>query len=178
MSGSPWEGVSLKVDLHTFSGVYTRGLDTLAHLLTKGAEFAKSKGASEAEMLDWRLAPDMFSLRQQAQTVIRFAEQWTARTAGVDVPPDREGEWSLQDLLSQITEVKAYVAAFGPEKFEGREAATVTVSLGQLEPTFPIGQWVPNFSMPNFYFHLSMAYAILRQRGLDLTKRDFFAGGL
>jgi hypothetical protein len=168
----------LKVDLHTFSGVYTRGLDTLAHLLTKGAEFAKTQGASEAEMLDWRLAPDMFNLREQAQTVIRFAEQWTARAAGVEVPGERPTERTLQDLLNDIAEVKAYVAAFGPEKFDGRETAAATINLGQLEPTFPIGQWVPNFSMPNFYFHLSMAYAILRQRGLDLSKRDFFAGGL
>ena len=168
----------MKVDLHTFSGVYTRGLDTLAHLLTKGAEFAKTKGASEAEFLDWRLAPDMFNVREQAQTVIRFAEQWTARAAGVEAPADRPEGRDLQGLLNDIAEVKAYVATFGPEKFIGREPETLTVSLGQLEPTFPTGQWVPNFSMPNFYFHLSMAYAILRQRGLDLSKRDFFAGGL
>lgn len=168
----------MKVDLHTFSGVYTRALDTLAHLLTKGAEFAKSKGASEAEFLDWRLAPDMFNMKEQAQTVIRFSEQWTARAVGVEVPGERPTERTLQDLLNDIAEVKAYLASFDESKFAGREAATATVSLGVMEPTFPIGQWVPNFSMPNLYFHLSMAYAILRQRGLDLSKRDFFAGGL
>lgn len=168
----------MKVDLHTFSGVYTRGLETLAHLLTKGAEFAKTKGASEAEFLDWRLAPDMFNVRQQAQTVIRFAEQWTARAAGVEVPADRPEERTLQDLLGDIAEVKAYVATFGADRFAGRDAEPLTVNIGVMEPTFPVGQWVPNFSMPNFYFHLSMAYAILRQRGLDLNKRDLFAGGL
>jgi hypothetical protein len=169
----------VKVDLHTFSGVYVRGLDTLAHLLTKGAEFAKTTGASEAEFLDWRLAPDMFNVRQQAQTVIRFAEQWTARAAGDEVPPDQTAEQSLQELLADIARVKAYVASVDAGRFAGRETATATVSLGGvMEPTFPIGQWVPNFSMPNFYFHLGMAYAILRQRGLDLNKRDWFAGGL
>lgn len=168
----------MKVDLQTFAGVYTRGLDTLAHLLNKGAEFAKAKGVSEAEMLDWRLAPDMFSLKEQAQTVIRFAEQWTARAVGVEVPGERPTERTLQDLLKDIAEVKAYVASFDAGRYEAREGATATVNLGVMEPTFPIGQWVPNFSMPNFYFHLSMAYAILRQRGLDLSKRDFFAGGL
>lgn len=168
----------MKVDLHTFSGVYTRALDTLAHLLTKGAEFAKTKGATEAEMLDWRLAADMFNLKEQAQTVIRFSEQWTARAVGAEVPGERPVERTVQDLLNDIAEVKAYVAAFGADRFAGRDDVAATVNLGQLEPTFPIGQWVPNFSMPNLYFHLSMAYAILRQRGLDLSKRDFFAGGL
>lgn len=168
----------MKVDLHTFSGVYTRGLDTLAHLLTKGAEFAKTKGASEAEFLDWRLAPDMFNVREQAQTVIRFAEQWTARAVGDDVPAERPTERTLQDLLNDIAEAKAYVASVGADRFAGRDGVDAKVSIGVMEPTFPLGQWVPNFSMPNFYFHLGMAYAILRQRGLDLNKRDWFAGGL
>ena len=168
----------MKVDLHTFSGVYTRALDTLAHLLTKAAEFAKSKGVSEAEMLDWRLAPDMFNLKQQAQTVIRFSEQWTARAVGAEVPGERPVERTVQDLLNDIAEVKAYVASFDADRFAGRDDEPATVNLGAMEPTFPIGRWVPSFSMPNLYFHLSMAYAILRQRGLEIGKRDFFAGGL
>jgi hypothetical protein len=168
----------MKADLFAHVGAFSRGLDTLAHLLAKGGDFAKAQGAPEAEMLDWRLAPDMFNLRQQAKTVIRFAEQWSARAAGLEVPADRDDEPDLATLRAQIEEVKGKLAALKPEQFEGRDEATATINLGGVEPTLTMAQWVPGFAMPNFYFHLSMAYAILRQRGCELGKRDFFAGGL
>jgi uncharacterized protein len=168
----------VKADLYTYVGVFSRGLDTLAHVLAKGAEFAKEKGVSETEMLDWRLVPDMFTLRQQAHSVIQFASQWPARAAGLEIPPGLEGETSLADLQAAIQTTKASLAALKPEQFAGRDEATATVSLGQMEPTFTIGQWLPGFATPNFYFHLSMAYAILRSKGVQIGKRDFFAGGL
>lgn len=167
----------MKADLYSYVGAYSRGLDTLANLLTKGEAFANAQGVSEDEMLDWRLAPDMFNLRQQAQTVIRFAGQWTARAAGTDVPPDPETAVNLADLRAAMAATKAQLAAFKPEQFEGRDAETATINVGQ-EMTFPIGQWMPGFATPNFYFHLGMAYAILRLKGVALGKRDFFAGGL
>lgn len=168
----------MKADLYSYVGAFSRGLDTLAHLLNTGAAFAKAQGATEAELLDWRLAPEMFNLRQQAQAVIRFAAQWPARAAGLEVPAGLEGETSLADLLAAIQATKAGLAALTPEQFAGRDEATATISLGEMEPTFTIGQWMPGFAAPNFYFHLSMAYAILRQRGVPVGKRDFFAGGL
>jgi hypothetical protein len=168
----------VKADLYTYVGAFQRGLDTLANVLAKGEAFAKAKGASEAEMLDWRLAPDMFTLRQQAQTVIRFAGAWPARAAGTELPPDPETLQSLADLRGGIEAVKAQLAALTPAQFEGRDEVPLTVNIGVMEPTFPVAQWVAGFAMPNFYFHLSMAYAILRQRGCELGKRDFFAGGL
>jgi uncharacterized protein len=167
----------VKANLYTYVGVFSRGLDTLAHILGKGAEFAKAQGASEDDMLEWRLAPDMFPLRQQAQTVIRFAGGWSARAAGTEMPADPDNLQTLADLRRGIEETKAQLAALKPEQFEGRDEVPQTINIGQ-EMTFPIGQWVPGFAMPNFYFHLSMAYAILRQRGVALGKRDFFAGGL
>jgi hypothetical protein len=65
-----------------------------------------------------------------------------------------------------------------PEQFAGRDAMPLTLDIGEIEPTLPIGQWVSGFATTNFYFHLSMAYAILRMKGVALGKRDFFAGGL
>lgn len=168
----------MKADLYSYVGAFSRGLDTLAHVLTKGAEFARAQGASEAEMLDWRLAPDMFNLRQQAQVVLRFAGQWSARAAGLPEPADPENLATLAELQDGIAKVKASLAALKPEQFAGRDEAEQTVDLGQMSPTLTIGQWMPAFAAPNFYFHLSMVYAILRQRGCELGKRDFFAGGL
>jgi hypothetical protein len=168
----------VKADLYSYVGAFSRGLDTLAHVLNKGAEFAKAKGVAESEMLDWRLAADMFNLRQQAQTVVRFAGQWSARAAGLPEPADPENLTTLAELQDGIARTKAALTALKPEQFVGRDEAEQTVNLGQMSPTFTIGQWMPGFAAPNFYFHLSMAYAILRQRGCELGKRDFFAGGL
>ena len=168
----------MKVGLYSFVGVYSQGLDTLANLLRKGVEYANTIGGSEAEMLGWRLAPDMFPLRRQAQIVCSFAQQWPARAAGLDVPPAVEGESSVSDLLDAITAAKAYLKDLKPEQFEGRDEVPLTLDIGELKPSLPMGQWVSGFATTNFFFHLSMAYAILRMKGVPLGKRDMFAGGL
>ena len=168
----------MKVGLYSFAGMYSRGLDTLANLLGKGLEHANTTGCTEPEMLGWRLAPDMFTLRRQAQIVCSFAQQWPARAAGLDIPPAVEGESSVSDLLDAITAAKAYLKNLKPEQFEVRDEVPLTLDIGELKPSSPIGQWVSGFATTNFYFHLSMAYAILRMKGVPLGKRDMFAGGL
>jgi hypothetical protein len=165
-------------DLFTFVGLYSRGLTTLSHVLDKGAAFAKSKGVSEAEMLEWRLIDDMNPLRFQAYSVINFSRQWPARVAGLEAPADLPPGLDLAGIKAAIEEAKAYLAGLKPEQFKGRDEAPLTVNIGQMSPTFPAGQWLTVFATTNYYFHLSMAYAILRQRGADLGKRDMFAGGL
>ena len=168
----------MKADLYSYVGVFSRGLQTLSHLLAKGEEFAKAKGGVGPDILEWRLAEDMYPLRFQAQTVIRISGAWSARAAGVETPPDPESAMTLEELRAAIADVQARLAAFKPEQFAGRDAQAVTFNIGAIEPTLPVGQWLPGFALPNFFFHLSMTYAILRNRGVELGKRDFFAGGL
>ena len=168
----------MAVDLYTFVSLYDRVLGTLAHVLTRGAERAKALAASDADMLEWRLIEDMHPLRFQARVVINFARQWPARVAGVEVPADLPEDIDLPGLHAEIAKAKAYLAALKPEQFAGRDDTPLTVNLGQLEPTFGLGQWLSVFSTTNIYFHLSMAYAILRARGANLGKPDLFAGGL
>lgn len=167
----------MKADLFTYVGAFERGLDTLAHVLTKGAEFAVTQGASTSQMLDWRLLDDMSPLRAQVSTVCNFATQWPARAAGLPLPTDVDGDQDLPALFSDIAKAKAWLKDLTPDQFAGRDPEPATVSIGQ-EMTLPVGQWIPGFAMPNFYFHLSIAYAILRARGVQIGKRDFFAGGL
>ena len=166
------------VNLFTFVGMYDRGLSTLDHVLNRGAELAKSKGVSEADMLEWRLIDDMNPLRFQAFVVINFAKRWTARAAGVEVPPEIAPDLDLAGLKAAIAEAKAFLAGLKPAQFEGRDEVAHTENLGGIEPTFTLGQWLTGFATTNFYFHLSIAYAILRSRGAELGKRDLFAGGL
>ena len=168
----------MKVSLFSFVDLYSKGLETLANILSKGAEHAAANGISEADLLSWRLAEDMFPLRRQAQIVCTFAKQWPARAAGLAVPSSLEGESTLPELQAATVDVKAYLMDLKPEQFAGRDDLSFTLDIGQIKPTLPIGQWVSGFATTNFYFHLSIAYAILRMKGVPLGKRDFFAGGL
>ena len=167
----------MTVNLYTFVGMYDRVLGTLAHVLQRGADRAKALGVSEADMLEWRLIDDMNPLRFQAQVVINFVRQWPARVAGLPIPADMPTDLDLAGIQAQIRDAQAYLNSLKPEQFEGRDDVELKVNLGQLEPTFGAGQWLSVFSTTNVYFHLSMAYAIIRARGGDLGKRDLFAGG-
>jgi hypothetical protein len=146
--------------------------------MTKGAEYAAATGATEADLLEWKLAEDMFPLRRQAQIVCDFSKQWPARAAGLAVPQSMVGGNTLSELQAAIVDAQAWLSNLKPEQFEGRDDVSLSLDIGQLKPTLPIGQWVSGFATTNFYFHLSMAYAILRTKGVPLGKRDFFAGGL
>lgn len=168
----------MSVSLFTFVGMFSRIVDTASHLLDKGVEFARAQGVSEAEMLEWRLYEDMFPLRRQLHIVIDFPKSWLSRAIGQEPPPNLEGETSVAELKAALAETKAWLAALKPEQFEGRDEIPITVSLGQIEPTLPVGQWISGFANTNILFHLSIAYAILRHKGVPLGKVDLFAGGL
>jgi len=168
----------VSVNLFTFADLYSKGLTTLDHILGKGAEFAKAQGVSDADMLEWRLIEDMQPLRFQARNVINFARSWPARAAGLEILPDISDDVDLAALKAAIAETKTFLATLKPEQFEGRDETPHTQNLGGMEPTLPIGQWVTGFATTNFYFHLSIAYAILRHHGVQIGKRDVFAGGL
>jgi hypothetical protein len=168
----------VKVNLYSFVGIYSRGLDTLAHILAKGSAHTTATGVAEREMLDWRLIEDMFPLGRQAEVVCNFAQQWPARAAGLPVPASLESELPLSGLQAGIIEAKSYLQALKPEQFDGRDEVALTLNLGEIEPTLPIGQWIVGFATTNFLFHLSTAYGILRSKGVPLSKPDLFAGRL
>jgi hypothetical protein len=168
----------MNVCLFTFVDLYSKGLATLAHILDQGAAFAATKGVSADDMLEWRLIDDMNPLRFQAFVVINFSKRWTARAAGVDVPAEIPADLDFAGIKAAIAEAQAYLQSFTAEQFAGRDGVPHTESLGQIEPTLPLGQWLTGFATTNFYFHLSTAYAILRAKGVAIGKRDLFAGGL
>jgi len=176
--GKLHRGKAVTVSLFTFVDLYSKGLTTLDHLLTKGAAFAAEKGVSETEMLGWRLIDDMNPLSFQAIVVINFSKQWPARAAGLPVPENIAEDQDLAGYKAEIARAKAFLAELKPAQFTGRDEAPVTFDLGVMEPTLPAAQWLTGFSTTNFYFHLSIAYAILRNRGVPLGKVDLFAGGL
>lgn len=167
----------MTVSLFTFVDLYSRMLTAVGNLLDKGLAHATAKGVSEAEMLDWRLIEDMHPLTFQVATVLRFARQWPARAAGVEIPEEQGTASTVAEFKSQIADAKAYLAGFTAEQFAGRDDVPVTYAIGNgMEPTLPAGQWTSVFATTNLYFHASMAYAILRAHGVPIGKPDIFAG--
>jgi hypothetical protein len=168
----------MAVSLFTFVDLFSRQVGTLDHLLTKGAEHAKATGASEAEMLNWRLVDDMNPIGFQAMVVCNFVRLWPARVAGLPLPAEVSADMDLAGFRAAIADAKAYLAGLTAEQFAGRDDVPLTVQIGTgMEPTLPSGQWLTVFATTNLYFHLSTAYAILRSKGVQIGKIDLFAGG-
>jgi uncharacterized protein len=167
------------VNLYSFVEMYSRVLDTTAHILAKGARHAKTLGASEADMLDWRLADDMNPLRFQVMLVCNYSRLWPSRAAGLPAPVDIASDLDLAGFQAAIVDAKAYLAGLTPEQFAGRDDVPLTVKLGDvMEPTLPAGRWLTAFATTNINFHMSMAYAILRSKGVQIGKADLFPTGL
>jgi len=169
----------MPITMFSFVGLYDRTLGSLAHLLDKGAAFATEQGLAPDAILDWRLVGDMHPIRFQAEVVISFSRQWTARVAGLPVPERLADTTSLAELRAAIATAQADLAALTPDQFAGRDDEPMTVPITDtMAPTFPAGQWLSVFATTNIYFHLSMAYAILRMKGVPIGKIDLFAGRL
>lgn len=169
----------MTVSLFSFVNLFDRQLTALDHILKKGAAHAGSIGASEADMLGWRLIDDMQPLAFQIMVACNFTRQWPARTAGLPLPGEIGVDLSLADFQGEIAASKAYLASLTAAQFEGRDDVPLTHEIGTgMVLTLPCGQWLTVFAATNLYFHVSTAYDILRAHGVPIGKIDLFAGSL
>jgi len=151
----------------------TKMLKALDSWLEKGVEHAKAKSFDPAVLLKARLAPDMYTLSRQVQAVCDSVKFLAARTSGIDAPKHRDGDdLTLEELRARIHSVLAFVAGFGPQDFEGAEQRIVPLGF-MPGKGMRAADFVLEMNVPNTYFHLSMAYAILRHNGVKLAKMDF-----
>lgn len=163
--------------MHAVSApVFTRMLNNLSSMLTKAEHQAKTKGYDPAVLLSARLAPDMFPLARQVQIATDQAKGCVARLAGRQVETIEDTETTFADLQARIKKVLAIVESYKPEDFEGAEAREITIKIPNAEMKFKGVDFVNQWAMPNFYFHQTMAYAILRHNGIELGKKDFLIG--
>ncbi|MFI4986580.1 MAG: DUF1993 family protein [Alphaproteobacteria bacterium] len=148
-------------------------LNACSAILDKAATDAASRKIDEATLLGYRLAPDMFPLAKQFQLVADFAKGTVARLAGVEVPKYEDSEKTLAELKARIAKTVAYVQGFKPGAIDGSETRAITIPMGGQPTTFTGQDYLVTFALPNFYFHATTAYAILRHCGVNIGKRDF-----
>lgn len=153
--------------------VFTQSLQALDAVLTKGEAHAAAKKIDLGVFLTARLAPDMFTFTRQVQLATDFAKGGAARMAGVDVPKYDDVEASFAELHARIAKTLAFIGSIPKESFVGAENRDIVVPMRPEPKTFNALVYLRHGAIPNFYFHVTAAYAILRHNGVDLSKGDF-----
>ena len=156
--------------------VIQKSLTALKGVLAKGAAHADAKKIDESVFLSSRLSPDMFPLMRQVQIAADFGKGPVARLAGVEVPKYDDTEATFAELAARIDKTLAFVGTFTPAQIDGQEDRDIQLTIAGNPVTFKGQPYLLHFAMPNLYFHMSMAYAILRHNGVDVGKRDFIGG--
>jgi hypothetical protein len=153
--------------------VFAQGLKGLRGVLAKAAAHVDAKKLDPDALLKARLYPDMFPLLRQAQIATDFAKGCAARLAGEEVPAWDDVETGFDDLIARVDRAIAYVEGLDPAKFEGAEDRDITlVRRGETSVVKGLA-YLQGQAQPNFFFHLTTAYAILRKNGVEIGKRDF-----
>ena len=156
--------------------VFIKSLTALKGVLSKGKAFADEKKVSEDVLLRSRLAVDMFDLTRQVQIACDNAKGSSARLAGVPLPSFEDNEKTFAELDARIDKTLAFLATFTPEQFA--DTANRKVMLPYFKDKHFIGsEFTYQYALPNFFFHMTVAYAILRHLGVPIGKADF-SGGL
>lgn len=153
-----------------------RGLNNLSAILDKAAADAAARHIAPEVLLNARLAPDMFALTRQVQIASDSAKGCAARLAGVDVPSYADDEASFADLQQRIAKTVAFLQGFNAAQIDGSETREVVLKVRGDEIRFSGQNYLLGFVLPNFYFHLTAAYAILRHNGVALGKMDYLGG--
>lgn len=154
---------------------FQKNLRSLKSILAKGAEHAASVNMSETDLLQSRLAPDMFPLVKQVQIATDNAKGAVARLTGTEIMMLADDETTVAALIERIEKVEVYLATFTAEQFAGADTRSITL------PYFP-GKFITGhdylteYVLANFFFHFNMSYAILRMIGVPLSKGDYIGG--
>ena len=148
-------------------------LNALSAVLDKGVAYARSRGMDPATLAQARLAPDMLPLAAQVQIATDHAKGATARLAGREAPKFEDNETSFEDLKARIAKTVAFVEGVPENEMDGSEDRTISLTIAGNPMTFTGRVYLFQFAVPNFYFHVTTAYDILRQNGVPIGKRDF-----
>jgi hypothetical protein len=153
------------------------GLNALSAVLDKAEAYAAAKKIDSKVLLNTRLAPDMFSLMQQVQTATDLAKNGAARLSGVEPPRYEDTETTMDELKARVAKTLAYLKSVDGKEINTAADRQLTFPLGpKNKGEMQGGDYLTHFLLPNFYFHLTVAYAILRHCGVELGKPDYLGG--
>ncbi len=158
---------------HASVPVFLQMLTALSAVLGKAEAQCRSEGRDPAELIGARLAPDMFPLSRQVQIATDHAKGAAARLSGRDVPKFEDDEANFGDLKARIAKTITFVSSVEVAEIEGSEDKEVTLNLRGQSHTFTGQHYLLHLALPNFFFHVTTAYGILRQTGINLGKTDF-----
>jgi hypothetical protein len=150
-----------------------RMLENLGHVLKVGEDHAAQNNVAAKDYLEARLAPDMYPLIKQVQVATDMSKGCGGRLAGAEIPKYEDSETSFAELQARLAKTIAFLKGLDASSFAGAEDKAITLKLPSLELNFNGRDYLNNFAIPNVYFHVTMAYAILRQQGVPLGKPDF-----
>ena len=154
--------------------VFKQMLTALSDVLKKAQIHAAEKNIDPNAFLQARLYPDMFPLFRQVQIAVDFSKGATSRLAGVDVPSWPDGEATFDDLQALLTKALDYFATFKPEQFGEAAEREIVLRPGTPKEKKLVGSaYLQHYALPQFYFHVTTAYAILRHNGVEIGKRDY-----
>ena len=153
--------------------VFMQMLENLSSIIDKTVTHADAKKIDQAIFVNARLAPDMYPLSRQVQIATDMAKGCAARLAGIEVPGYEDNETSFAELQARIAKTIVFLKSVSAEQIDGNEEKTITLQTHSRELSFLGQPYLLNFVLPNFYFHITTAYAILRHNGVDLGKMDF-----
>jgi len=153
--------------------IFTRILNNLSAILQKAAEYAEARKIDPAVLINSRLYPDMFAFARQVQIATDTAKGAASRLAGLEPPKYEDNEASLPELDARIRKTVAFLEGFTPTQIDGSEERVITLKSHDKEVSYPGLYYLMNSALPNFFFHVTTAYDILRHNGVEIGKKDF-----
>ena len=154
--------------------VFKQILGSLSAILAKTDAHIAEKKLDPNALLQARLYPDMFPLVRQVQIACDFAKSVPARLAGAEVPSYEDNEASFADLRARIAKTLAFIATLDAAKFEGSDAREIVLRPGTPKEKHLGGKaYLLGYGLPQFFFHVTTAYALLRHNGIEIGKKDF-----
>lgn len=167
----------MSVSMHSSSvPVFVRMFGNALNWLDKAQAHAEARKFDAGNFLGMRLAPDMLPLVRQIQIASDTAKGCVARLAGVEAPQWEDKEATLDDLRDRIRRTIDYVQGFSAAQIDGSDDKDIVLKMRAGEVHFTGENYLRHFVLPNLYFHLTTAYALLRHGGVEIGKRDFLGG--
>jgi hypothetical protein len=153
--------------------LFILSLNNLSAILDKAESHAETKKVDPKALPQTRLIADMLPLSAQIQIACDNAKGAAARLAGIAAPKHEDTEATIADLKARVVKTVDFIKTIKPEQLQGAETREIVLEFPQSKLKFTGLNYLTNFVLPNFFFHMTMAYALLRKNGVELGKRDF-----